>query len=138
MLRDCAIAPEAIVIATGSEVSIALQAWESLTEKGIQVRLISMPSTTVFDAQDEAYKEQLLPRHVTNRVVVEAGVSQGWQKYVGLEGRIIGIDAFGKSAPGPVLQQHFGITVEAIVREVESCTRQTTGPKKRAKILQIV
>ena len=138
VLRDCAIAPEAIVIATGSEVSIALQAWEALTEKGIQVRLISMPSTTVFDTQDEAYKEQLLPRHVTNRVVVEAGVSQGWQKYVGQEGRIISIDAFGKSAPGPVLQQHFGITVEAIVREVESCTRHRTGPKKRAKILQIV
>ena len=138
VLRDCAIVPEAIVIATGSEVSIALEAWKILVEKGIQVRVISMPSTTVFDAQDEKYRESVLPSQVINRVAVEAGVSNGWQKYVGKNGCVVGIDSFGKSAPGHVLQRHFGITVDTIVSEVESCTRQRSGQKKRAKILQIV
>jgi transketolase len=114
-------APEfkAIIIATGSEVALALAAQTALAEQGLAVRVVSMPSTDVFDSQDAAYRAGVLPRHVP-RVAVEAGVTAGWYKYVGLEGAVVGLDAFGESAPAGVLFKHFGITTEAVSAAVKS------------------
>jgi transketolase, bacterial and yeast len=120
VLLDCAGTPEAIVIATGSEVSIALDAVKKLQEAGKAVRLVAMPSTTTFDAQDEAWKEQVLPRAVRKRVAVEAAHTDFWFKYVGLDGKVVGMTTFGESAPGPVVMKHFGFTPETIVSAVES------------------
>jgi transketolase len=105
----------AIVIATGTEVPLAIEAQKQLAAQGVFVRVVSMPSTFVFDHQDAAYKESVLPRGV-KRIAIEAGVTDYWRKYVGLEGAVIGIDTFGESAPAGVLYKHFGITVEAVVR----------------------
>ncbi len=122
-LRDTDAAPDAIIIATGSEVSLAMDAAEALAGKGKQVRVVSMPSTNVFDAQDEAYKEAVLPSAVTARVAVEAGVTDGWYKYVGTKGQVIGLNRFGESAPAGDLFKHFGFTVENVVKAVEKvCT----------------
>jgi transketolase len=110
--------PEAIVIATGSEVGIAAEAVRSMNAKGRKVRLVSMPSTNTFDAQDDAYKESVLPQAVTRRVAVEAGVRGAWWHYVGLKGQIVGIDHFGASAPAKVLFQQFGFTAEKVVEAV--------------------
>ncbi len=115
VLHDCLKSPQLILIATGSEVNIALKATQQLNQQDKQVRLVSMPSTDVFDAQDEAYKESVLPSNVTKRLAVEAGVPDYWSKYVGLEGGTIGIARFGASAPGNVVMQHFGFSVENIV-----------------------
>jgi len=109
----------AIIIATGSEVNLALKAQAALAEKGTQVRVVSMPSTNVFDRQDQAYKDSILTPNV-KRVAVEAGVSDFWRKYVGLEGGVVGIDTFGESAPGGVVLEHFGFTVENVVKNVEA------------------
>ncbi|MFQ5470462.1 MAG: transketolase [Gammaproteobacteria bacterium] len=119
IIRDCEGAPEAILIATGSEVSLAMDAAASLVEKGKRVRVVSMPATDVYDAQDEAYRESVLPSDVTARVAVEAGVSDFWRKYVGLGGKVVGIDTFGESAPAGVLFKEFGFTVENVVQAVE-------------------
>ncbi len=108
-----------ILIATGSEVSLALKSQVALAEKGIQTRVVSMPSTNVFDRQDQAYKDSILTPGV-KRVAVEAGVSDFWRKYVGLEGGVVGIDTFGESAPGGVVMEHFGFTVENVVANVEA------------------
>jgi hypothetical protein len=97
VLRDCAGTPDAIIIATGSEVDLAVKAAEALSDKAI--RVVSMPSTSAFDAQDAAYKESVLPKAVTARVAVEAAVTAGWWKYVGSQGAVVGIDRFGESAP---------------------------------------
>lgn len=137
VLRDCEALPHAIIIATGSEVSIALEAWEILIAKGIQVRLVSMPSTDVFDAQNENYKQSVLPQQITVRVSVEAGVTDGWQKYVGMNGYTIGINSFGKSAPGDEVLNYFEITTEKIISALESCVQKNSKLKKHAKILQI-
>ena len=118
VLHDCVKAPQMILIATGSEVNIALKATQQLSKQGKRVRLVSMPSTDVFDAQDEAYKESVLPSNVTKRLAVEAGVPDYWSKYVGLEGSTIGIARFGASAPGNVVMQHYGFSVENIVARV--------------------
>ncbi len=120
VLRDCDGTPEAIIIATGSEVELAVNAAKILGDKGKKVRVVSMPSTDVFDAQDAAYRESVLPSAVTARVAVEAGVTDYWLKYVGLNGRVIGLDSFGESAPASAVYQHFGITAEAVVEAVES------------------
>ena len=120
VLRDCDGTPEAIIIATGSEVELAVNAAKILGDKGKKVRVVSMPSTDVFDAQDAAYRESVLPSAVTARVAVEAGVTDYWLKYVGLNGRVIGLDTFGESAPAPAVYKHFGITTEALVEAVES------------------
>ncbi len=109
----------AIIIATGSEVDLALKAQARLAEDGIAVRVVSMPSTNVFDRQDAAYQAEVLPRGVP-RVAVEAGVTGGWWKYVGLEGRVIGLDRFGESAPAGVLFKEFGFTVDNVVATVRS------------------
>jgi transketolase len=120
VLRDCDGTPDAIIIGTGSEVSLAIEAAETLTAKGRKIRVVSLPSTDVFDAQDEAWRESVLPAGVKARVAVEAGVTDYWLKYVGLEGKVIGIDTFGESAPAPEVYKHFGITAENVVAAVES------------------
>lgn len=110
--------PKAVLIATGSEVNLAMQAQAELAKQGIQVRVVSMPCTNVFDRQDKAYRESVLPRGVV-RVAIEAGVTDFWRKYVGLEGAVVGIDTFGESAPANVLFEHFGFTVANVVKTVK-------------------
>ena len=109
---------EAILIATGSEVALAVDAAARLNDEGHKVRVVSMPCTDRFDAQDAAYRESVLPKAVRARVAVEAGRSDGWRKYVGLDGDVVGIDRFGESAPGDTLMQYFGFTVEHVVATV--------------------
>ena len=111
---------EAIIIATGSEVELAVEAKAKLNEQDVKVRIVSMPSTNIFDEQPQEYKESVLPKNILKRVAVEAGVTLGWYKYVGLEGRVIGLDRFGASAPYKTLYKEFGITTEAIVEAVNS------------------
>ncbi|MDY0011601.1 MAG: transketolase [Rhodocyclaceae bacterium] len=111
--------PDAVIIATGSEVSLALAAQTRLAEEGVAVRVVSMPSTNVFDRQESAYKASVLPAGVP-RVAVEAGVTDFWRKYVGLEGAVIGIDRFGESAPAGELYKEFGITAEAVAQAVKA------------------
>jgi transketolase len=120
VLRDCDGTPEAIIIATGSEVELAVKAAEELAGKGKKIRVVSMPSTNVFAAQDQAYRDSVLPPAVTKRVAVEAGVTDGWWKYVGSNGRVIGLDRFGESAPAGQLFKEFGFTVENVVKNVEA------------------
>jgi transketolase len=120
VLRDCDATPDAIIIGTGSEVSLAMEAAEALSAKGRKIRVVSMPSTDVFDAQDEAWRESVLPSAVKARVAVEAGVTDYWLKYVGLDGKVIGIDTFGESAPAPEVYKHFGITAENVAAAVEA------------------
>ncbi len=108
----------AIIIATGSEVELAMQSARELATRGVAVRVVSMPSTDVFDRQDAAYRAEVLPRGLP-RVAVEAGVTAFWYKYVGLDGAVVGIDTFGESAPAGVLFKHFGFTVENVVAAVE-------------------
>jgi transketolase len=110
-------APKALIVATGSEVGLAMGAQQALAEEGIPVRVVSMPCTNVFDRQEQAYKDAVLPRGVP-RVAVEAGVSDGWRKYV-LDGAVVGIDTFGESAPAADLFKHFGFTVENVVKAVK-------------------
>jgi transketolase len=115
VLIDAGGKPEAIVIATGSEVGIAAEAVRGMNAKGRKVRLVSMPSTNTFDAQDSVYKESVLPAALTRRVAVEAGARDGWWKYVGLNGEVVGIDHFGASAPAKELFQQFGFTPDKVV-----------------------
>nr|WP_314627352.1 transketolase [uncultured Noviherbaspirillum sp.] len=117
VLRDAADA-KAILIATGSEIELAVKAADALAAEGIAVRIVSMPCTDVFDRQDSAYKASVLTKGIP-RVAVEAGVSDFWYKYVGLEGAVIGIDTFGESAPAGVLFKHFGFTTEKVVAAVK-------------------
>jgi transketolase len=119
VLQDCAGTPELILIATGSEVELAMQAAEILSAKGKAVRVVSMPSTDVFEAQDAAYREAVLPAAVTRRIAVEAGITDSWYKYVGLTGKIIGMNSFGESAPAEQLFEYFGITTAAVVAAAE-------------------
>ncbi len=113
-------APKVILIATGSEVGIAMEAKAALDAAGTPTRVVSMPSTDVFDRQDAGYRESVLPNAVRRRVAVEAGITDFWRKYVGLDGAVIGIDRFGASAPGGVLFKHFGFTAEAIVEAAKA------------------
>ena len=119
VLVDSVGEPEAILIATGSEVGITVQAAAALKAKGRNVRVVSMPSTSVFDRQDEAYKESVLPISVGARVAVETAHVDYWYKYVGFDGRVVGMTGFGESAPGPALLDYFGFTVDNIVSTVE-------------------
>ncbi|WP_394183966.1 transketolase [Marinomonas posidonica] len=119
VLQDCAGTPELILIATGSEVGLAMSSAEALTAKGKKVRVVSMPSTSTFDAQDAAYKESVLPAAVTKRVAIEAAHVDYWYKYVGFEGAMVGMSTFGESAPGGDLLKHFGFTVENVVATAE-------------------
>jgi transketolase len=106
-------------MATGSELSLIMTAYEQLVAKGIKARVVSMPSWELFDAQDAAYRESVLPADVPARVACEAGIEQGWQKYLGTKGRFVGMTSFGASAPAPQLFKHFGITAERVVEEAE-------------------
>ncbi|HIF9177580.1 TPA: transketolase [Photobacterium damselae] len=115
VLKDCDGKPELILIATGSEVELATEAYALLTAEGRKVRVVSMPATDVFDKQDAAYRESVLPSDVTARIAVEAGIEDFWYKYVGFEGRIIGMTSFGESAPADQLFKLFGFTVENVV-----------------------
>ena len=119
VLSEANGAADVIIIATGSEVDLAAKAQEALAADGVNARVVSMPSTNVFDRQDQAYKDSVLTPGV-KRVAVEAGVTDFWRKYVGLEGAVVGINTFGESAPGGVLLEHFGFTVENVVKTVKS------------------
>ncbi len=110
--------PQAIIIATGSEIGLAMAAQKTLAESGIAVRVVSMPCTNIFDRQDQAYRDSVLPKGIV-RVAVEAGVTDYWRKYVGLEGDVIGIDRFGESAPAEKLFEYFGFTVDNVVNAVK-------------------
>jgi transketolase len=119
VLRDCSGTPDAILIATGSEVELAVKAADALAGAGKAVRVVSMPSTDLFDAQDPAYKESVLPGAVQARVAIEAACTAGWWKYVGCQGAVIGIDRFGESAPAGDLFKAFGFTVDNVVAAVK-------------------
>ncbi len=120
VLSDCGCGtPDAILIGTGSEVELAVAAAAELKAKGKKIRVVSMPSTDCFDAQDAAYRQSVLPDAVQARVVIEAGVTGGWYKYAGCKGTVIGIDRFGESAPAEQLFPYFGFTVENVVKAVE-------------------
>ena len=118
VLVDCAGAPECVLIATGSEVALAIEAAKALAGKGRRVRVVSMPCTSLFDAQDAAYRASVLPAGV-RRVAIEAGVRDSWYRYVGTEGAVIGMDSFGASAPAKKLFEHFGFTAANVVAVVE-------------------
>ncbi|WP_433768600.1 transketolase [Pseudomonas putida] len=119
VLKDCAGEPELILIATGSEVGLAVQAFDKLTEQGRKVRVVSMPCTSVFDAQDAGYKQSVLPLQVSARIAIEAAHADYWYKYVGLEGRVIGMTTYGESAPASALFEEFGFTLENILGQAE-------------------
>ncbi|MDU4094172.1 MAG: transketolase, partial [Pantoea sp.] len=120
VLKECAGQPQLILIATGSEVQLAVAAWDKLTSEGYQVRVVSMPSTDAFDKQDEAYRESVLPKAVSARVAIEAGIADYWYKYTGLNGAIIGMTSFGESAPADQLFELFGFTVENVVAKAKA------------------
>ncbi len=119
VLFDCP-SPQLILIATGSEVGLAVDAAQKLTANDVAVRVVSMPSTNVFDRQDAAYRESVLPKAVKRRIAIEPGVTDAWYKYVGFDGAVIGLDRFGASAPAEELYNYFGITVDAIVEKADT------------------
>jgi len=119
VLEDCDGPPQAILIATGSEVALAMDAAAALQQKGHRIRVVSMPSTNVFDAQDAAYRDSVLPRAVECRVAVEAAATETWWRYVGSRGAVIGMTSFGASGNAKELFKHFGFTVDHVVATVE-------------------
>jgi transketolase len=119
VLQDCEGTADVILMATGSEVALAVNSANALTEQGMKVRVVSMPSTNVFDAQSKDYKESVLPSKVTKRVAIEAAHVDFWAKYVGFQGDVVGMTTFGESAPGNVLLDHFGFNVENVVKTVK-------------------
>jgi len=121
VLKDCKGTPEVILIATGSEVSLALAAFDALEKQGRRARVVSMPSAEVFDAQGSDWRESVLPHDVRARVAIEAATADWWSKYVGLDGRVVGMRSFGESAPGPAVYDYFGFRVDAILEEVAVC-----------------
>ncbi len=120
ILKDCEGEPSVIILATGSEVDICVEAVTTLQQQGIKARLVSVPCVDVFDAQDAEYREHVLPGSVRNRVAVEAAAAEYWWKFVGLDGKIIGMTSFGASAPGPTLMEHFGFTAKNVVETAKS------------------
>ena len=120
VIKEAGTAPKAIVLATGSEVAIAIDAANQLEQSGIATRVISVPCLEWFEEQPEQYINELLPPSVTNRVSIEAGIAQGWWKYVGSSGRCISIEHFGASASAGKLYQEFGITAQAVVECVKA------------------
>jgi len=119
--------PQVILIATGSEVMLALGAHDLLAKGGLRSRVVSMPSWELFDAQDEAYRVSVLPRTIEARVSVEAGATIGWERYVGRDGARIGMESFGASAPAADLYKKFGITVEAVERAARAQIARSKG-----------
>jgi transketolase len=126
VLIQCEGTPQCVVIATGSEVGICAEAVKAATADGLRVRLVSMPCTEIFDAQDEAYRESVLPKAVRARLAVEAGATLGWWKYVGSDGRVLGIDRFGASGKAADLFPHFGFTADNVARQI----RELIKPQK--------
>jgi len=122
VLRDCEGTPDVIIIATGSEVELAVSACESEALEGTNIRLVSMPNTNQFDRQPQDYRDSVLPPEISERIVIEAAASGGWYKYVGTEGIVIGMDTFGESAPAKELFAYFGFTVDKVVEAVNSLT----------------
>ena len=120
ILKDCEGQPQLILIATGSETELAVDAWQKLMAEGVKARVVSMPSTDVFDKQDAAYRDAVLPPAVSARLAVEAGITDYWFKYVGLNGAIIGLRSYGESAPAEQLYQAFGITLEAVLQQAKA------------------
>ncbi len=120
ILSDSSKTPELILIATGSEVDLAMQAAKELTAQGVAVRVVSMPSTTLFDLQSDDYKQSVLPNSVANRIAIETSHQDYWLKYVGLQGKVIGMSTFGESAPGNVLLEHFGFTTKNVVSTAQA------------------
>ncbi|MEI8669386.1 transketolase [Pseudoalteromonas sp. B131b] len=120
ILSDSSKTPELILIATGSEVDLAMQAVKELTVQGVAVRVVSMPSTTLFDLQSDDYKQSVLPNSVANRIAIETSHQDYWLKYVGLQGKVIGMSTFGESAPGNVLLEHFGFTTKNVVSTAQA------------------
>ncbi len=118
VLKDCAGTPKAVIIATGSEVSLAIEAQKALAEKGIPVRVVSLPSSFMFDQQDKAYRDAVLPRGIP-RVAVEAGVTGYWRQYVGLDGAVVGIDRFGECGPAGKVFEYLGVTAAKVAAAVE-------------------
>ena len=120
ILNDCIGMPELIFIATGSEVELAVEAFQQLTQAGKKVRVVSMPSTDTFDKQDDTYKESVLPSSVSARIAIEAGISDYWYKYVGLNGKVIGMTTFGQSGPAEQLFKAYGFTLENVLAQAKS------------------
>lgn len=110
--------PDALIIATGSEVEMAVNAAAQFNEQGKSVRVVSMPCTFAFDQQDDAYKESVLPNRCRKRIAVEAGVTDYWRKYIGLDGIALGVDTFGESAPAKAVFEHFGLTETHLKQEL--------------------
>lgn len=124
VLRDCQGTPEIIFLATGSEVALAVEAAEQLTARGRRARVVSMPCAEIFDAQDAAWKESVLPDAVRCRLAVEAASSDYWRKYVGLDGEVLGLDRFGASAPGKAMFEHYGFTAAHVLETAEALLRK--------------
>ncbi len=124
ILSDCQGTPDIILIASGSEVEVILKAQELLKEQGIKARAVSMPCMEVFDAQNQEYKEQVLPNNVRARIAVEAGSSYSWHKYVGLDGKVLGVDSFGASAPSNLLFELYGLTAQNVVKTAKEIIKK--------------
>jgi transketolase len=120
VLSDCDGDAQAVILGTGSEIPICLKAQEMLAAKGVKARVVSVPCMELFDEQDEAYRASVLPSGVKARVACEAGIRLGWDKYIGIEGKFVGMSTFGASAPANQLYEHFKITPENIVNQVET------------------
>jgi transketolase len=120
ILSDSDGDPELLVLATGSEVALAMAAAQSLRDDGKRVRVVSMPSTGSFDRQEQAYRDSVLPPAVRRRVAIEAGSDDFWRKYVGLDGQVVGLSTFGESAPGPIVMERMGLTLAAILAAANS------------------
>jgi transketolase len=116
VLSDAEGTPDIILMASGSEVQWAMGAQEQLKNDGVQARVVSMPSWELFDQQDQTYRDEVLPPQITKRVAIEAGVTLGWYKWVGLQGAVVGLDRFGESGPGDEVMKHFGFTTENVVK----------------------
>ena len=120
MLKEAAGKCQAILLSTGSEVHIALEASMMLSERGVDARVVSMPSFEIFDEQSNTYREQVLPSDIKVRVAIEAGVTAGWDRFVGDQGKVIGIDRFGASAPADTVYKQLGLTPDTMVETVLS------------------
>jgi transketolase len=116
VLKDCDGTPDIVLIATGSEIALAVGAADELNQEGIKARVVSMPCTDAFDSQSAAYRDSVLPQNVVARVAIEAGVTDGWWRYVGTQGRVVGLDRFGASAPGDILFEHFGFSIANVLK----------------------
>src|SRR5262249_2383808 len=117
--------PDIILIASGSEVALAVEARQQLTQQGVRARLVSMPSWELFEQQPQTYRETVLPPSVRKRLAIEAGVPQGWRNYVGPEGDIIGLTRFGASAPGPVVMEKLGFNIPHVVTQALKLLERT-------------